>query len=85
MLCHVRLNRGKPADRMTVNDNVPAEHGIRPNPESVISVQRFIDDNGLERFAVPGYGHNLIVVALVVSVTAGSQIGNGRQLGHWII
>jgi hypothetical protein len=76
------LDGRKPADRAFVDENILAKHGVRAYPEPTVSVKGLVDDYGLEGFAMPRNGNDLVVVALVVSVVACGQLRKGRKLGH---
>jgi len=79
-LNRIRTNGSKPADPMTINQDVLAKHGIRPDPKPAIAVECLVDDNSLECFAVPRDGYHLVVIALVMLIAAWSEVRKGREL-----
>lgn len=53
--------------------NIFYKHGFRSDPQAILTIKCLIDNQGFQRFTMPGFPQNLIIVSFIMSVNAGSN------------
>lgn len=62
--------------------DVLKEHGVRAHPQARRVVQRAIQHQGFERFAVACRADHLVLATPVVAIQAQRRVGQFRQVTH---
>ena len=64
----LRANQSKPRHLPPINHDRLGEHRRRADPEAVVAILLPVDDELLERLAVPGDAKHRVLVSLVVAI-----------------
>src|SRR6187402_1487301 len=76
------LLRREPGLQPAVDFDLAEEHRVRTHPEAAVVVERSVQHQRLQRFAVPCHPDHLVLAALVVAVASGPGFGKRGEIAH---